>query len=47
MIRNIIDKLKIVLFNDEVMNLKKRGMKVGENVNIINSKIDYGHCWLI
>lgn len=31
----------------EIELLKARGMKCGKNVHIIDSSIDYGHCYLI
>lgn len=38
---------KIINPKSEVDILKERGLKVGENFKFYNSKIDYGHCWLI
>ena len=41
-------KLKSKIYNNSYINkLKKRGLKIGENVQIIESDIDYGHCFLI
>ena len=38
---------KIINPNYELDILIERGLKVGKNFNFFNSKIDYGHCWLV
>ena len=45
LIKRLIDKY--VLKKDEIYFLRERGVEIGENVDIINSFIDYGHGYLI
>lgn len=52
MVRNKLIEIKYKLLKRinkkyEIELLKARGMKCGNNVHIIDSNIDYGHCYLI
>lgn len=50
-INRITNKFRILLYGKEdytsIAALRKRGVKIGNNVDIINSDIDYGHGHLI
>ena len=48
MIKRIIKKIKNRMNpKTELEILKENGLQFGENFNLINSTIDYGHCFLI
>lgn len=47
-IGNLLFKIKNKLLRKSYVDiLKERGLKVGKNLKIYNSHIDYGHCFLI
>lgn len=48
MIKKCINKIKcIILKQDYLTLLEKRGFKHGKNFKMYDCNIDFGHCWLI